>query len=324
MKVHYQKLPQPKLGPDQTGCYGHLLSINTGLKGISSSSYWTKILGTDTTKNFFEGNPAEIHDSGTYTVFVKDSFGCPGGDTINIHFNPLVKARAGDTDVCINDSVPMDAGVAGPGSTYIWFNRSHPNIILSTASHYTIPSATNIFGYPIEIIISQTINNIKCADTGLLAIKVHNKPTPTLKPLPDKCINDNAFSLTPFVDATHQTGGYWYYPNNHAAIVGEYLYPLIMGVTINDPTLGWIHYHYTDQFRCTADDSERIKISTLPQVYAGPDSEICTANGLYLLNDVSRSNPTGGTWVACPATQISYATPKKCNSVLRFQRFCIF
>jgi len=310
MRVHLQKLPVPKLGPDQTGCWDHPITLTTGLKNMKYS-FWTRVRGNDTIKNYLKGDTVSVNDSGKYIVLVQDSFSCPGSDTINISFNPLVKAITGDTDVCVNDSVPINAGVGGPGSKYLWFDRSYPSVILSTSSHYTIPQATNtINGYPLMIIISQTINGVTCTDSGRYQVKVHDKPKPILKPLPDKCINDNSFLLMNYVDAAHQSGGYWYYPQNPAAIVSNYLSPLMVGITTVDPSLGWIHYHYTDQFKCTSDDSEHIAISTLPQVYAGPDTEICTANGRYLLNNINVVNPSGGLWVPCPATSKSYAMPK--------------
>jgi gliding motility-associated-like protein len=300
MKVKFKKLPKPNLGPDQRGCWGHDLRITTGLKHMPSV-FWTKIKGTDTLKKYARGDTLFVNDSGMYISSVRDSFGCPGTDSVNIYYNPLVKARSSDTDVCVNDSVTINGGLGGIDATFLWYNRSHPNSILSTDRNYKFKAInTAPGGTPYLVIVTQTRHGVSCVDSGIFNVFVHKKPVPILVKLPDKCIDDNAFLLDRFVDAAH-SGGTWFYPPKPEAIVSNYLYPYIMGTTVNDPASGYVHYIYTDPYRCSTIDSERILISTLPQVTAGHDTEICTARGRYILSN-SYVSPSGGQWVAAAGT----------------------
>jgi len=293
--------PRPDLGPDQRGCWGNPILLSTGLLHQAIVN-WTWIQGTDTVKNALHGDSIYVDDSGKYAVKVLNSYGCIGTDTANIYFNPLVKAKKVDTTVCIGDSVRLRAGIGGASASYVWFDRIHNNKILGTAPNFSF-FASGVAGYShaadFGIIISQTAHGLTCADTGYYNITINTPIHPVFNKIPPKCISDPAFQLyggPPYVDPAHQNGT-WIYPKNPSAIVGNFLYPSVMGITFGDSSLGWIHYLYYNQYNCFTDDSIKVTIFGLPTVNAGHDTEICTKNGKYLLNN-SYVSPPGGSWFA--------------------------
>jgi len=82
-----------------------------------------------------------------------------------------------------------------------------------------------------------------------------------------------------------------------------------MGETDTDSELGYIHYIYTNLYKCVTDDSIKVSISPLPPVSAGHDTAICASNGKYLLSN-ALVNPLGGSWfpvTGTPADAIVYS-----------------
>jgi len=299
MKVTVKPLPKPNLGPDQRGCWGHSIMLSSGLKPTPAVVKWTWILGADTIKNQYRGDTIFAVDSGMYVVSVQDSIGCACTDTANVFFNPLVRANRVDSTVCLNSTVTLRAGIGGSGASYLWVNQEHGNIV-STAPTFTFTASATSGGYGVqadlEIVIKQSQHGITCVDTGYYNIIVNTPSSPILSKIPPKCISDPAFQLlntTPGVDQSHE-GGTWVYPPNPAAVVDNFLYPSVMGETDNN-ALGYVHYIYFNAYKCVIDDSIKVTISKLPQVSAGPDTEICTGNGRYLLNNLYVT-PTGGSW----------------------------
>jgi gliding motility-associated-like protein len=301
IRVKMQKLPKPDLGADQRGCQGHAISLRTRLAHVPYTS-WTRINGKDTARNYLKGDTIPVIDSGMYIVAVRDSEGCPGYDTTNVRFNPPVKVIPMDTNVCQGDSVTLHAGISGPGSVYKWIDIVHQTVA-GTAADLTIKKATNTTaGYHYLVKISQILHGVTCTDSGYINVKVHKIPKPLLTAPPAQCIDNPPLSLTIYADAAHR-GGRWYYPPNPQAIVGEYLYPSIMGATDSIAGAGYIHYMYFDLFKCSSDDSVKIIIRKLPEVNAGPDAVVCKANGLYLLNNRPGITPsTGAIWYPAPGT----------------------
>jgi gliding motility-associated-like protein len=293
MRIHMQLLPRPNIGPNKRGCWGHPIRLTTGLKQKMPYAAWIKIQGKDTIKNFLQGDTILVNDSGKYVVSVRDSIGCNGYDTVDVFYNPLVRVTPLDTDACINDSVKMDAGIAGLDATFKWIDIIHQTVV-STARTYTIKAVNTKNGHQFLVIINQTRQGVTCIDSGYKKVRVHNLPTPKLSPIDDHCIDDIPFSLDNYVDKAH-LGGAWYYAKNSSAIVANYLYPSIIG-----PGSFYVHYKYADQFRCPADDSEMVNITDKPNVYAGPDTEICTKNGRYDLT--AHINRKGGTWTVMAGT----------------------
>lgn len=320
MKVKVIPLPKPNIGADKRGCWGKGVMLTTGLKHMPVTN-WTWINGKDTVNNQLKGDTIIVGDSGIYTVSVQDSIGCPGNDTVNVFFNPLVQVLGIDTTVCVGDSVTLKAGIGGQGASYTWMDQIHNNKIVNTDPIYKF-AAIGSSGYGknafFKVVIKQTGHGLTCSDTGYFKVVVNTPSHPILDSLKPKCIDDPPYKLgntPPWVDAGHQ-GGTWYYPRKPSAIVDNFLYPSNMGRTDNDHTLGWVHYLFVNEYKCVTDDSAHINISLKPQVTAGPDTTICTANGKYLLSNNSVS-PAGGLWFALKGTPngaISYS--KNRDSVL--------
>ncbi len=301
--------PKPDLGTDKRGCWGHGILLTTGLAHMASAN-WTWINGKDTVSNKFKGDTIVVNDSGNYSVIVYDSMGCKGTSSVNVFFNPLVQVRNLDTTVCYGDSVYLKAGTPANGASYTWIDVIHNNTVGTDPIlkiHLVTAAGYGVKAY-FKVVIRQSQHGVTCVDTGYINVSVNTPTHPILNPLPPKCINDPAFHL-PDGDAGHR-GGTWYCPGNPGAIVGNYLYPSIMGETDTNHALGFIHYLYANEYKCATDDSTRINIYALPKVFAGNDTVICTKNGKYLLSNAFVS-PPGGIWVpvtGTPSSAIVYST----------------
>ncbi len=320
MKVRVIALPKPNIGPDQRGCWSKGIMLTTGLKHMPVAN-WTFIKGNKVLKNFAKGDTIIVNDSGTYVVSVNDSIGCPGTDSVNVFFNPLVQVRNLDTTVCYGDSVTLRAGIGGSGASYSWIDIIH-NKTVGTGPTYKF-LATGSAGHGVaadfKVVIKQSQHGLTCADTGYINATVNTPSHAILDSLKPKCIDDPAIELgtsPPWVDKDH-TNGTWYSKTNPKAIVGNFLYPSIMGRTDNNHTLGWVHYLYANAYKCITDDSARINISNQPQVSAGPDTTICTGNGKYLLNN-KMVTPVGGLWFALKGTPSTALTTSKNHDSIFF------
>lgn len=80
-----------------------------------------------------------------------------------------------------------------------------------------------------------------------------------------------------------------------------------------------VHYIYTNVYGCVTDDSIRISITGLPDVYAGNDTELCTLDDMYLLSN-AKVTPTGGTWFPLTGTPSNAIVYSKYRDSVFFDR----
>src|SRR6185437_2806276 len=240
----------------------------------------------------------------------------PGTSSANVYFNPPVNANHVDTTVCLNATVTLNAGVGGPGASYTWIDRIHNRIVATTPTYTFTANAKSGYGVQadLEMVIKNSGHNVTCVDTGYYNVTVNTPTHPKLTAPKTMCISDPAVALgANLVDPAHPNGN-WIYPRKPSAIVNNYLYPSVMGETDKDPALGYIHYIYVNGFKCLTNDSVKVNIVNKPVVTAGPDTEICTANGRYMLNYLGGS-PAGGQWLVLTGPKGALQYSKNLDSV---------
>jgi len=291
--VKLLKPPPPHPAVDKYICGSNYSMLYSAL---SSAVVWTKISGQNVIHNYSTFNLVEAKDSGLYIAMAQNSAACPGIDSFRVHYVTSGLLHASDTDVCSNDTVPIfpDAYRSGP----VWIDTGFGYQILTHNLEMNSIKVT----IPLRIKFEEPSknSNISCVDTAIITIHIHTKPTPNLKSYLEICSLYNHIDLNSFVDRSYWTGGYWYYPKNYSAIIGNLLYSDIMGVTVNDSTLGYIHFHYTNQYKCTSDDSMRVLI--WDRVSAGKGAVIWKECGRHILSTAYVHPRYGGIWTAGPNT----------------------
>ena len=106
-EVFVHTLPVVQLGPDTSLCEGQVWSLNAGIQG-----------GTYTWSTGAVGQNINVSAEDTYWVEVADAFGCEGSDTILITFDQLPIVQLSDVEICISETVVLDAENAG--ATFLW------------------------------------------------------------------------------------------------------------------------------------------------------------------------------------------------------------
>ncbi|MBK9759369.1 MAG: gliding motility-associated C-terminal domain-containing protein [Flavobacteriales bacterium] len=106
-QVFVHLLPVVQLGPDTSLCEGEIWSLDAGILG------GTYIWSTGAT-----GQSINVNTEDTYWVEMADAFGCAGSDTILITYDPVPVVQLNDAEVCISETVVLDAG--NPGATFLW------------------------------------------------------------------------------------------------------------------------------------------------------------------------------------------------------------
>lgn len=109
---------QVDLGPDVITC-DTSATLDAGNPATTSSYTWSNTDTTQTTVAFA---------TGTYSVEILDTAGCPANDSIEVTLNPSPVIPLGnDTTICLGDSLTLDAG--NPGSSYLWSNSANTQTI---------------------------------------------------------------------------------------------------------------------------------------------------------------------------------------------------
>jgi len=104
------------LGNDTTFCTGQTLTLDAGSFPGGATYEWQD---SSSAQTFL------VDTSGTYYVFVTDTAGCTGIDSIVVIVNPVPVVNLGnDTAFCAGNNLILDAGNAG--ATYLWQNNPIP------------------------------------------------------------------------------------------------------------------------------------------------------------------------------------------------------
>lgn len=270
------------------------------LATMATQVNWTKITGKNIIHNFSNQNPLEVSDSGIYIATALNSKICPGVDSfhvINVHQTQVLY---NDTNVCINDSVTFN--LQNYGSNELWIDSGSGYKLLSNS--FLVFKNKTIGNYKLKFTQPSKIQGVTCFDTVIYTVIVHGQPKPILSPLSELCLYNPPVNLMSQIDKFHQNGGYWYYPRNPAAVLANSFYPSKIGTTANDTSAVYLHYHYTDQYKCTSDDSIRVIIRG--RVSAGQNALVWKECGKYVLNSGNVHPRYGGSWTA------GSNTPSKC------------
>ena len=100
------------LGNDTTFCAGQTFTLDAGAFPGGGTYLWQD---SSTNQTFV------VDTTGLYYVFVTDTAGCTGVDSINVTVNPMPVVNLGnDTAFCDGNSLILDAG--NSGATYVWQN----------------------------------------------------------------------------------------------------------------------------------------------------------------------------------------------------------
>ena len=116
------------LGGDTLVCGGTSVVLNSSAAGIINTFLWQD----GSTNPTFTATTA-----GLYWVQATNSMGCIARDSINVTFKPIPVFNLGnDTAICVNDTLHLNAAVAG-ATNYLWNNgATTPNINAYQAGLY--------------------------------------------------------------------------------------------------------------------------------------------------------------------------------------------
>ncbi|GAB4382600.1 MAG: hypothetical protein Kow0075_14490 [Salibacteraceae bacterium] len=120
--VNFVPAPVVDLGPDTTVCSDYELDAGSG----HTSYTWST--GATTQKITAES-------SGTYSVTVTNSIGCPGSDQVTLTVNPVPVVNLKDTVLCEGSTYIFNPG--GGYASYLWHDGS-------TGSVYQVNSVTTV------------------------------------------------------------------------------------------------------------------------------------------------------------------------------------
>ncbi|MFT7155939.1 MAG: gliding motility-associated-like protein [Parvicella sp.] len=274
MTITVNPLPLVDAGLDQAICINDTTQFNAS--GAVSYEWDTQATLSDSTIN----NPMVFPTVTTqYIVEGTDALGCVNTDTIILSINALPIVSAGtDTDVCINDTVFLNASGA---NTYSW----------TPIASLTDPNINNPGAFP-AVTTTYTVTGIDinlCENTSDITVTVNALPIVDAGTDTTICINDNAnllatgattYSWTPIADL------------NNATIAN----PIASNVTT---TLFFVTG--TDGNLCMNIDSVLVSVNTLPIIEAGADIQIC-------LTDTAQLQATGGvSYLWTPASNLDNA-----------------
>lgn len=222
--------PTVALGPDVTQCGGTVV-LDAGNPG--ASYLWSTGAGTQT---------LPVTTTGTYAVTVMNSFGCNGGDNINVTINPLpVFSLGADTSQC-GGTVVLNGPSGYTG--YAWSTGS-------TTQTDSVTATTNV---------GLTVTDANgCSATDSQMVTINSAPTVNIGPDVTQCGGSVA------LDAGNP-GSIYFWSNGPTG-------------QMNNVTSSATYY--VDVFSpqgCHGADTAVIVINPLPVVDLGPDTAVCTSS----------------------------------------------
>jgi gliding motility-associated-like protein len=121
---------QVDLGPDETLCEGENITLDAEHPG--STYHWSNGL---TTQSIIANQP------GTYAVTVNSPGNCPGADTVELDFIPVINVSLqGDQEICIDDNAILIFTTDSPYPLTI-------EVTLSTGSTFVFNNVTDNFSF---------------------------------------------------------------------------------------------------------------------------------------------------------------------------------
>ncbi len=271
-------------GPDTSICIGESVIIGGSPTGPNGSTYnW---LPSSTLNDGSLANPvATPNITTTYVVYVDDSNGCSGVDSMTVTVLPAPVANATpspDTTICIGDTIQLNAS---GGSIYAWSPTSgldNPNI----ANPNAFPTSTTMY------VVTVSDGN-GCTDMDTVTVIISN-PTADAGQDEEICIGDsvqlNASGGT-FYAWTPSTG------LSNPNISNPWASPIITTT---------YYVVVSDGVGCTSTDSVTVVVNALPIVDAGPDTALCLTDSVQIGG--SPTGPGGSLFSWTPTTGLNNST----------------
>ncbi|MFY0673578.1 MAG: PKD domain-containing protein [Bacteroidia bacterium] len=134
INMTFRKLPSVNLGLDINFCEGDSSTLDAGFDDGYTTYEWSNL---ETTKTLV------VHETGTYSVIVNDSFGCSNTDEIEVLVLDLPKfAWDGDSAICDGETIELDPG---NHDKYKWSTNETSRTITVGPGTYSVV-ITNVFG----------------------------------------------------------------------------------------------------------------------------------------------------------------------------------
>ena len=289
MIIQVLALPIPMVSNDTAVCEGDRLQLQAG-GGVSY--LWSPSTGLTATD---VDNPGVLPAMTTrYIVEVTDANGCSDTTSTLVEVFGIPTAFAGDDrGICEGDLLQLEGS---GGNTYEWF----PANLVSDAN-IANPTASLTADQQFVLRVS---NAVGCDDTDTVNITLNPLPTITAEADIEVCLGSSAplgvtggvsYTWLPEASLSDPTA-----PNPLASPFQNTVY-IVVG---------------TDANGCSAQDSQRVNILSLPNIDAGQDAAICegetillTATGAQSYSwspSVSLSDNSIATPVASPVLTTTY------------------
>ena len=208
-------------------------------------------------------NNLEISKSGTYTILVKNSFGCENQALINIQTKNAPKVELGpNLAKCQGDNVILNAG--NGGNIYQWYKD---NVLISTGTSETQFTVTTSGNY--KVIVK---NEALCTAEDQVNIEFIAPPVVEDFPLTVNGCQGTELSLEAKVNDFISLQ--WYYDNN----------PIGGAKSIKIPVFnsGAYSVEATGFGGCRTRKGTNVEIRPLPVVNLGPDITVCERTPILL------------------------------------------
>lgn len=227
------------LGADQGICLGDTLALDAGNPGRTFS--WQPFGQTS--------QSIDVTREATYTVTIRDNFGCVEVDSIRIFVDSVPEVNLGpDTNLCAGDLVILDAGEGNPGTTYAWspVSANTRTIQVGAPAQYKVV-VTTLFG---------------CTDSDSVEVGVRFKPTLNLGP--DTVVCDSYL-----LDARNPGADFLWSTNDTTQTIA--------------PTQGGTYWvRVANELGCVNSDTIVLRNGSIPSVSLGPDRIVCGGNNVVL------------------------------------------
>jgi len=272
------------LGNDTTFCTGQTLTLDAGSFPGGATYEWQD---SSFAQTFL------VDTSGTYYVFVTDTAGCTGIDSIIVTVNPVpVVSLGNDTAFCAGNNLILDAGNAG--ATYLWQNNPIPayqnqtltvnstGIYFVTASFGTCTDTDSISVTVNPIVTTNLPDSIICQGDSTLIFGTYQTVAGTYRDTvlaSTGCDSILVQQLNVNPTYNQNLGTVTICSGDSALILGNY-----------ETVAGTYSNTYQSINGCDSIVSQTLNVSPIHVVDLGNDTAFCAGNNLTLNASVGASS----------------------------------
>jgi PKD repeat protein len=252
-------------------------------------------------------NVLYVDEDGQYICEVEDTLGCIGYDTVEIIQNPKLTAYADDQEICYGEDVVLEALSTGSLTNnvhYKWYNAGQLIGDQKQITHHPLVTTTY------KLHVSENLNGIYCEDSCEVTVTVNPLPQIVMDPIDSRCVsgaNSQSIELSNYVTVSPINSIVSWQSNSPGftkSLSGDKFIPGLAQAGEH-----WIFITATDLYsKCSVRDSATVIIHALPKVDAGPDDEICSADGLYELD--GQPVGSGGIWSSMSRSLVNQVNSK--------------